>query len=149
MNENEAVAALTAVEEANRELANVMTHAPWRHALFGLLEGTVVLGMGLAEPYCWIAYALALAVAVTLFLRERAIRGVLATVLIHRSRTEILIAMVAVLIVAGWINSNLAEAHASLAVRCGVAIVASLLLAGASVLVNRRFVADLQDFDFP
>lgn len=149
MKKDDAFAALAAVEDANAQLAEVMTHAPWRHGLFGLLEGMVVLGMGLAEPYCWIVYALALAVAAVIAWRERAVRGVFVTVLMHRSRTVILIALLAILGVAGWINNQIAAEQEPLALRVFVAILAGVLLASVSVAVNRNFVSDLRDRIIP
>lgn len=143
MERQDAQSALGSIGDAQAQLASAVECPPWRHALFGLIMASLVLGLGLDRPIQWILLAASLAMTALTVVADRRRMGVFANGYRRGATLPVALGILAVTLALVIVQIRLREADAAMAFRLATAAAEFVLATLASVLWQNRFRAEL------
>lgn len=146
MDANEARAALDGVNIAQRELALKATFCPpWRHAAFAAITASLVLAQGFPLKTMLPIFTISMAAVVLLMKDDRKRYGMFINGYRKGRTLPLTLALVGTMLVCMFAEIHARVTGLSLATRFGIAAIAFIVAAFASVSWHRIFRRELMD----
>jgi hypothetical protein len=139
MDKSEAMTALGTIEGAQAALARAADCPPSRHAAFGLLMGSIVMAQGLKPPLSLALLVLSGIGGLLIFQSDRRRMGMFINGYRKAATRPLTLLLLAAMLLMGWGEIAAHENGLSLATRIGIAAIAGVLAAVASVAWQRTF----------
>ena len=143
MDETEAQAALTAMEQANEWLAGAMDCPPWRHAAFGAVMAAIVAAAGFREYFIFF-YLPAMLGVVLLVRSDRRRTGTFVNGWRRGKTLPLSIVLMGVMLVLIFAEIHARLAGLSAGTRISIGGVAFAIATAASVIFQRIYLAELR-----